>query len=109
VKQPNGGLKIEQTEEMKDGSQVPVVYNLFNLRGAKDTINVSGGCVVMTWLLLPQQTIVFTVPLADFRKRADVSVEFSYPWEDDGGSAIGGAFGHYVFFHNESLPKAITH
>ena len=108
VKQPNGGLKIEHTEELKDGSQVPVVYKLFNLRGAKGTVIVSDGCVVMTYRLMPQQSIIFTVPLDDFRKKADVGVEFNYPWEEDGGGAIGGGFGHYVFFHNESLPKGVA-
>ena len=103
MKQPNGGLRVEQTEALRDGSQVQVVYHLFNLRGSKNTVIVSDGDVVRTWQLLPQQSIVFTVPLDHFRKHADVGVEFIYPWEDDGGSAPGGAFMHYVFFRNKAL------
>jgi hypothetical protein len=108
VKQHNGGSIIRQVEEiqLKDGSQVRVVYHLFNLRGYKDTVIVSDGCLVTLKRLMPQQTIVFSVPLEDFRKHADVGVEFSYPWEDDRGSAIGGEFGHYVFFRNEYLPQS---
>ena len=107
VRQPNGGFKIEPTEELRDGSRVPVVYNLFNLRGSKGTVIVSAGCIIMTWQLLPQRSVIFGVPLVDFKKHADVGVQFGYPWEDDGGSAIGGGFGHYVFFHNVSLPHDI--
>jgi hypothetical protein len=55
--------------------------------------------------LLAQQSIVFAV-LLDFKRNADVGVEFNYPWEEDNGSAVGGAFGHYIFFRNEYLPKA---
>lgn len=105
VKQPNGNLRIERTEELKDGSRVPVVYNLFNLRGSKDTVIVTEGCVVITRQLLPQQSVVFAISLESFRKNADVGIEFSYLWEEDGGSAIGGEFGHYVFFRNEYLPQ----
>jgi hypothetical protein len=62
----------------------------------------------MTYQLLAQLSILFTVPLRDFRKNADVGVEFSYPGENDGGGAIGSGFGHYVFFRNESLPKGVA-
>lgn len=107
VKQPNGGLRVERVEDdqLKDGGEVAVVYNLFNRRGSKDTVIVSDGCVVMPKRLMPQQSIVFSVPLEEFKKHADVGVEFSYSWEDDGGRSIGGEFGHYVFFRNEYLPQ----
>lgn len=105
AKQANGTLRLETLEYLKDGSRVPVVYNLSNLRGSKDTVVVTDGCVVMLWQLLPRQSIIFTVPLEEFRKHADVGVEFRYLWEEDGGNAIGGEFGHYVFFRNEYLPQ----
>ena len=107
VRQADGRAKFETVEELKDGSRVPVVYNLFNRRGSKDTVIVSDGCVVMTSSLFPQQSIVFAIPLDDFKRNADVGVEFNYPWEEDNGSAMGGAFGHYVFFRNEYLPKRL--
>jgi hypothetical protein len=106
VRQGDGRLKFETMEELKDGARIPVVYNLFNRQGSKDTVIVSDGCVVMTRSLLPQQSILLAIPVADFKRNADVGVEFNYPWEEDDGSAVGGAFGHYVFFRNENLPKA---
>ena len=108
VKQSNGTLRIEQIEELRNGSRVQVVYNLFNLRGSKDTVNVSDGCVVMPRQLLSKQSILFAIPLEFFKKHADVGIEFSYQWENDGGSAVGGEFGHYVFFRNEYLPSAVV-
>jgi hypothetical protein len=103
----NGGLKVERMEELRDGGHSPVVYNLFNRRGFKDTVIVSDGCIVITRQLLPQQSVIFAVLLADFKKNADVAVEFKYFWEEDSGSAIGGEFGHYVFFRNEYLPQGV--
>ena len=105
VKLESGRVKFDRMEELKDGARVPLVYNLFNRRGSKDTVIVSDGCIVMPRSLLAQQSIVFAV-LLDFKRNADVGVEFNYPWEEDNGSAVGGAFGHYIFFRNEYLPKA---
>jgi hypothetical protein len=109
VPQGDGRVKFERIEELTDGARVPVVYNLFNRRGSKDTVIVSDGCVVMTRSLSPQQSILFAVPLEDFKRNADVGVEFNYPWEEDDGSAVGGEFGHYVFFRNEYLNKELIH
>ena len=105
VKQASGRLRVEPIEELKDGSQVPVVYNLFNSRSSKDAVIVSDGDVVITRKLLPQQSIVFAVPLENFRKNVDVGVEISYLWEESGWSTVGGGFGHYVFFRSKSLPR----
>jgi len=107
VRQADGRAKFETVEELKDGSRVPVVYNLFNRRGSKDTVIVSDGCVVMTRSLFPQHSIIFATPLDDFKRNADVGVGFNYPWEEDNGSAVRGEFGHYVFFPNEYLPKRL--
>ena len=108
VRQSNRALKIERIEELRNGSQVQVVYNLFNLRGSKDTVIVTDGCVVMPRQLLSKQSILFAIPLEFFKKHADVGIEFSYQWENDGGSAVGGEFGHYVFFRNEYVPSAVV-
>jgi hypothetical protein len=107
VRQPDGRLKFERIEDMKDGGRAPVVFLLFNQRGLKDTVIVSDGCMVFLRALLPQQSVLFAVPLDHFKKNADVAVEFIYPWEKDNGSAVGGSFGHYVFFRNEYLPKGV--
>ena len=107
VKQPNGGFKIEQTNELKNGSLVPVVYYLINTRDSNKTVMVTEGCVVVTYRLWPQESILFTVPLKYFKKHVDIGVEFNYLWEEDGGSAISSNFIHQVFFRNESLPREI--
>jgi hypothetical protein len=92
-------------EELRDGGRTQLVYSLFNRRGSKDTVIVSDGCVVIPRSLLPKQSVIFAVPLDHLKKHADVGVEFNYSWEEDNGSAVGGEFGHYVFFRNEYLPK----
>jgi hypothetical protein len=107
VRQGDGRVRFETVRELQNGARVPVVYNLFNRRGSKDTVIVSDGCVVITRSLFPQQSIVFAVSLDDFKRKADVGVVFNYPWEEDNGSAVGGAFGHYVFFQNEELPRGV--
>ena len=107
VKLSNGGsiAKYAENAPLRDGRQVRLVYNLINLRGRKDVVNVSDGCIVMSRRLLPQQTVVFSVPLEDFRNHADVLLEFSYPWEYDEGSAAIVDFGHSVVFRNANLPQ----
>jgi hypothetical protein len=107
VKQPNGGLRVEATDELSDGSRVPVVYSLFNLRGSRNTVLASDGCVIMTRKLLPQRSVTFRVPLDYFRKHVDIGVEVGYPWEYDGGSASSGEFAHYVFFRSDSVPNVL--
>jgi hypothetical protein len=107
VMQPNGGLKVEPTDELRDGSQVPVVYSLFNLRGSKGPVRVSDGCVVMTWQLLPKRSVIFPVPLQFFRRLVDVGVDL-YEWEHDGsGPVTHSGFENYIFFLNESLPPGL--
>jgi hypothetical protein len=107
VKQSDGTLRFEDRPELVNGRNVPVVYNLFNRRRSKNTVIVSDGCVVMMRPLFPRQSVVFAIPVDDFKNRADVAVQFNYPWEDDGGREVGGEFGHYAFFRNELLPKGV--
>jgi hypothetical protein len=98
VKQSNGTLRIEQIEELRNGSRVPVVYNLFNLRGSRDTVMVTEGCLVMPRRLLSQQSIVFAIPLEFFKKHADVGIGFTYQRENDGGMQSAESLGTMCSF-----------
>lgn len=95
-------------DPLTDGQEVALVYNLNHERGANETILVTDGCMVYERSLRGRESILFFVPLAHFKRGADVAVQFRYSFEDRGVSLLGGDFGHYVFFRNGSLPKQIT-
>ena len=98
----------KRTDALADGEQVTLVYNLNNERGANGTISVSDGCLVYERSLAQGESVLFSVPLIHFKKGADVAVQFRYASEDERVSLLGGDFGHYVFFRNDSLPKEIA-
>ena len=98
----------KRTDALTDGQQVTLVYNLNNERGANGTISVSDGCLVYDRSLAQGESVLFSVPLIHFKKGADVAVQFRYASEDEHVSLLGGDFGHYIFFRNDSLPKEIA-
>jgi hypothetical protein len=99
---------LKRTDALSDGQKVTLVYNLNNKRGANGTISVSDGCVIYERSLAGQESILFSVPLAYFKRGADVAVQFRYDSEDQHVPLLGGDFGHYVFFRNGSLPSEIV-
>jgi hypothetical protein len=98
----------KRTDALGNGQQLSLVYNLNNERGANGTISVSDGCLVYERSLAVGESVLFSVPLIHFKKGADVAVQFRYASEDEHVSLLGGDFGHYVFFRNNSLPKEIA-
>ncbi|HEX6650678.1 MAG TPA: hypothetical protein VF075_14100 [Pyrinomonadaceae bacterium] len=99
---------MKRPDALTDGNKVRLVYNLNNRRGANGTILVSDGCVIYERSLAGHESVLFLVPLADFRRGADVAVQFKYDSEDPQVLVVGGDFGHYVFFRNASLPRGIV-
>src|SRR5206468_9108651 len=99
---------LKRTDALSDGQKVTLVYDLNNERGANGTVSVSYGCLVYERSLAAGESIFFSVPIIHFKKGADVAVQFRYACEDQHLSLLGGDFGHYVFFRNDSLPKQIA-
>jgi hypothetical protein len=99
---------LKRTDALTDGQQLALVYNLNNERGANGTILVSYGCLVYERSLAAGESVLFSVPIIHFKKGADVAVQFKYASEDQHVSLLGGDFGHYVFFRNDSLPQEIA-
>ena len=74
----NGGLIIEHSDSLYNGSTAPIIYHLFNARQKSIGMGNSEGCIVMSAFTRPNSTVLFRVASPDFKKDHTLSVVYLY-------------------------------
>ena len=106
-KQPHGGIRIESVLDSRDGLLVGLHYLIQNRRRGEALKRGYGwGDSVLTYKILPGQSILFDVPATQLKRRYDIAVPFAYSWEGSRSIAMGvGSVVHQVYFLFEALPE----
>lgn len=102
----NRGVRIEAVKEPRDGLKLPLHYLIQKRNKGEAPKHAFGwGDSVFTYEVPAGQSITFDVPASHLKKRYDLAVPFSYPWEGSNAvnTGIGGVV-HLVYFLLEDLP-----
>ena len=86
-KEPNGSTAFQYTlAPPPEGATLPLLYDIQDPKSKKAPrpANYWGGrCLVITWILPPAGTIVFSVKKEFFDKRKVISIPFRFEWESE--------------------------
>lgn len=88
----NCGIILETStnvsSEAKDGEKLSLKYLMKYPTQASTVIGGFGGDVLESVRLRGGHSVLFSVPLENFRKRGDLLLPFNYEWDDGLGSEI---------------------
>lgn len=88
---------------------IPMLLHYLVQGGPHSKLPVPGydwGDSVETYAIPKGESVIFSVPLAYFRKRLDVLVPFRFDWEaNDTINMTSGAVAHRVYFLADELPS----